>query len=95
MFAVDREDTNAMPSRFVLHQFSCHDHRLFVGQGNLLSASDRRKGGHETGPTDDGGDDEFSFGCRGDPNQAFLPSQNFDRQSRTTLPEPGGSGGIR
>ena len=95
MFAVDREDTNAMPSRLVLHQFPRHDHRLFIGQGDLLSASDRRKGGHETGSTDDSGDDEFSFGRRSDLNQALLSSQNFDRQSRTALPEPGGSGGIR
>ena len=95
MFAVDREDTNAMPSRLVLHQFPSHDHRLFIGQGDLLSASDCRKGGHETGSTDDGGDDEFSFRRGGNLKQAFLPSQNFDRQSRTALPEPGGSGGIR
>ena len=94
MFAVDWEDTNAIPSRFVLHQFPRHDHRLFIGQSDLLSVSDRRKAGHETGPTDDGGDDAFSFGRRAD-LISLLPSQNFDRQSRTALPEPGGSGGIR
>ncbi len=95
MFAVDREDTNAMPSRLVLHQFPRHDHRLFIGQGDLLSTSDRRKGGHETGTTDDGRNDEFRFRHRGNLNQAFLPRQNFDRQSRTAMPEPGGSGSIR
>ena len=95
VFTVDRKNADAMLSRFVLHQFPRHDHRLFIGQRDLLSASNGRQGRDEAGAADNSGNDEFGFGRSGDLDQAFLPSQNFDRQFRTALPQPGGSGGIR
>ena len=95
MFAVDREDAHAMFARFLLHQLPRHDHRFFIGQGDLLAAPDGRQRGHEAGAADDRGDDQFGFWRRGDLTQALRSIQDFNGQSGATLPESGGSGGIR
>ena len=53
VFAVDRQNVDAVSAGFLLHQSSGHHHRLFVRQRDVFPRAYRGERRYETGATDD------------------------------------------